>query len=334
VLIDSRVSGNQAHTEGGGVSSEESGVKLVRSLVSGNQARGDGGGLDVEGPVSIRESAVRGNHSYDPDPVDPNNPLPEGGGISLHGGTLNVLRSVIAGNTADGSGGGIATDSPMSIRQSTVKGNVSGEFGGGVFISEGSVSLRSSTVSGNRTNSDGGGVALTGGALSAVNSTLSGNSVVDPSGDGGGIAADGDTSAVNLNAVTIARNSAPDDGGGFDKQMMASTFSVKNSLIALNSAGASAGDCHDATGTVTSRGQNLIGNNIDCPSFSASRGDRVNLDPKIGQLRNNGGLTKTIALKDGSKAIDHAGSDAPGRDQRGVRRNDPGGPDIGAFERN
>ena len=51
----------------------------------------------------------------------------------------------------------------------------------------------------------------------------------------------------------------------------------------------------------------------------------------LDDLKDNGGATKTIALRLGSPAIDKANPDtAPARDQRGVLRHDP---DIGAFER-
>ena len=59
--------------------------------------------------------------------------------------------------------------------------------------------------------------------------------------------------------------------------------------------------------------------------------DIIGLDPKLGPLANNGGMTKTHALLKHSPAI-NAGDDsiAPPTDQRGVKR--PQGPhvDIGA----
>ena len=63
-------------------------------------------------------------------------------------------------------------------------------------------------------------------------------------------------------------------------------------------------------------------------------GDIVNPDPSklrlAAHLGNNGGPTKTLELKHGSKAIDHGGRSTPPRDQRGVKRDER--PDIGAFE--
>jgi hypothetical protein len=109
---------------------------------------------------------------------------------------------------------------------------------------------------------------------------------------------------------------------------------VRNSLIALNSKGSGFGpDClEENPGGIVSGGHNLIGTTADCTGtvFTGATHDITNVNPRIAQLAKNGGPTKTIALKRHSKAINHAGSDAPARDQRGVKRHDP---DIGAFER-
>ena len=85
-------------------------------------------------------------------------------------------------------------------------------------------------------------------------------------------------------------------------------------------------------GTFTSKGHNLVTViSAGCVGFTGP-GDFSVADPKIGQLANNGGPTKTIALRKGSPAIGKAGkATAEKFDQRGVKRDDH--PDIGAFER-
>jgi hypothetical protein len=59
----------------------------------------------------------------------------------------------------------------------------------------------------------------------------------------------------------------------------------------------------------------------------------LNVNPLLGPLANNGGFTKTMALKNGSPAID-AGNDAncPAKDQRGVTRPQRAHCDMGAYE--
>jgi len=303
---------------------------FVRLRVRGGSASDvfdDGGGISGgPGAVVLRHSRVSGNLASG-----------DGGGIEVGGGGLSVSRSVISGNRADGSGGGVyAEDGPTSISNSTIKKNVadadldaSGDSGG--LENEDSMTIRSSTISGNSTSgmAGGGGIRNRNGTLRLVNSTIANNAATHPSGvGGGGLVSDG--TALIMNAVTIAHNSSGSDAGGFDHD--AGSFSVRNSVIALNTAPA-APNCQGGAG-VTSFGENRIGDNTNC-LFNAASGDRVNLSPsqiKLGQLDDNGGPTKTIRLKPGSVAIDKAGPDAPNRDQRGRKRNDPGGPDIGAFE--
>lgn len=263
----------------------------------------------------------------------------DGGGISAFDGGVTVSRSVISGNSATDEGGGISTDSgSVSISKSTIKNNVGdaegdGDGDGGGIFTLGSefVRIKSSTISGNTTSSTGGGGGISdqSDSLSLVNSTIANNSATSAMGVGGGILSDGPL--VSINAVTIGRNSAGAEGGGFARSG-AGSFTARNSLIARNAAPDGA-DCTDFGGTVTSFGQNLVGNNTSCTSFSAASGDLVNRPPaqiKIGRLADNGGLTKTIALKRGSRAVNKAGSDSPTRDQRGRKRRNP---DIGAFER-
>jgi hypothetical protein len=172
-----------------------------------------------------------------------------------------------------------------------------------------------------------------------VNDTIDGNHA---DGSGGGIYAFYDSS-VRMNAVTVAHNEANadgisgGDGGGIvtnnDNPLPNSTFSsVKNSLIALNSATGSA--YPDCKGSVTSDAQNLLtSDGTGCPGFSGA-GDFLSVTAtqlKLDSLRGNGGPTRTDALLGRSKAIDHAGSDAPTHDQRGFKRD--AHPDIGAYEK-
>ena len=92
---------------------------------------------------------------------------------------------------------------------------------------------------------------------------------------------------------------------------------------------------------MTSNGYNLS-SDVTCSFGNA--GDLNNIDPMLGPLQSNGGLTQTtMALPSGSAAIDagnHRGcTDNLGHlfrtDQRGQRRphpEDTGGCDMGAFE--
>jgi len=119
--------------------------------------------------------------------------------------------------------------------------------------------------------------------------------------------------------------------------------SIHNSIVAGNTGSASS---PDVSGTVTSQGWNLIGITNGSSGWTASdlKGSAAApLDPKLGPVQDNGGLTPTIALLSGSPAIDQGKSSGLTTDQRGRPRsfdwpsvvNAAGGDgsDIGAFER-
>jgi hypothetical protein len=295
-------------------------VAISRSVLSGNSTGASAGGARV----SISRSTISGN---------------QGWGVADLGGSLSLWRSTVSGNSP-----GLYVTSSAVVSKSTIKGNsVPYGPGGGIYVQPGDLRLTNSTVSGNRvtgSNPDGGGIAVGQGSATLVNDTIDGNHA---DGSGGGIYAFYDSS-VRMNAVTVAHNQANadgvsgGDGGGIvtnnDNPLPNSTFSsVKNSLIALNSATGSA--YPDCKASVSSGGQNLLtSDNAGCPGFSSGAGDFLSITPtqlKLDVLSSNGGPTKTDALLRHSKAIDHAGSDAPTRDQRGFKRD--AHPDIGAYEK-
>jgi hypothetical protein len=108
------------------------------------------------------------------------------------------------------------------------------------------------------------------------------------------------------------------------------------------------GSAPDVSGTFFGMGprNNLIGDATGSTGFTDGvSGDIVGtstnpIDPKLGPLANNGGRTKTHALKAGSLAIDRGdNANLLPTDQRGLPRKKDGNGDgiarvdIGAFER-
>ncbi len=123
-----------------------------------------GGGILNRGNLTVSNSAIVGNESgpgslYEYDDG--------GGGISslLPVGTtadpapaLTVERSTIAGNRAVGSGGGIYSDTLMTVTNSTISANESelcnilgcGAVGGGIYQAAGDATLEAVTIAGNK----------------------------------------------------------------------------------------------------------------------------------------------------------------------------------------
>jgi hypothetical protein len=310
------VPGSDQH--GGGIDAEHGGaLKLLKSKVVGNTATDSGGGgiAATNGTLKIARSVIARNSAGSG----------VGGGIDGGPGNppyevISISRSRVVGNEATDGGGGVRAYNRVTITKSTIANNRGGAgVGGGIWNGQGTLTVKSSTLSGNTTNNDGGAIEDYD-VSTLINDTITRNHA---GGNGGGVQGDG--TSTTLNAVTIARNTAGSAGGGID-----GILSVGNSLIALNSSSGVGPDCRQGP-VIVSAGHNLIGDTTDCTGiFGGATQDIVNVNPKIGPLADNGGPTKTIALKRGSPAINHAGNDAPKRDQRGVKRHNP---DIGAFER-
>ena len=270
-----------------------------------------------------------------------------GGGI-VSRGTLSLVDSTIRENVAGSNGGGILNTGGgvLTLTRSTVDGNTA-LTAGGILNDGGSLTLTASTVSGNRATGDtpntgpGGGI-LNSTVLTLINSTVSGNTA-GPGHTGGGIFNCGDscggaTSVLTITNSTITGNSSARGGGINNDSGGAAT--LLNTIVAENTA-PSGPDC---SGTVSSLGNNLIGDATGC-GFGSAAGDLAGtssapIDPAFGALQDNGGPTFTHALLAGSPAID-AGSgivlNPPYSltiDQRGQPRLLGAQVDIGAYEAN
>ena len=187
----------------------------------------------------------------------------------------------------------------------------------GVFVA-GDVHLARTTIRNNR----GGGIAAYRGFVAWRNSiedcTISGNGGV-------GVHA-GYGSPIPIVRSTIVSN----QGGGVSTSAPGASISISDSIVANNTVGGEPLDCScDFDNPITAI-RSLIGVPADCSSISAD-GNLIGVDPMLGPLAENGGLTPTHALLAGSPAIDAAGA-CTGTDQRGVVRPQGTACDMGAFE--
>lgn len=226
-------------------------------------------------------------------------------------------------------GGGILnSNGELTLSFTTIKGNT-GFYGGGIANLSGTVNIFNSTISGN-TAVNGGGILNDTGRLTMVNSTVSGNTA-----EGTGIGINNTSGTVDLNNVTITKNTniPPWSSGG---GIAGDSVSVSNSIIAGNVADNNS----DCSGTLISQGYNLIQDTTGCTISGDTTGNRTGVDPLFGPLQDNGGETYTHALLSGSPAIDTGNPASPGSggnacapaDQRGVLRPQGSGCDMGSYE--
>lgn len=314
--------------DGGGIRTDAS-LWLVHCILTGNHAagvEGSGGGLQAatNGKLTILSTTISDNVADD-----------SSGALDIGNHGFTIKRSTISGNRASFAGAGyFYGDGSSTIGSSTISGNRSTTETGSIYFSEslGSLVVNRSTFSGNVAATDGGGFSARNGDVKFVNSTIANNRA---GGAGGGLWA---LTAVTLNAVTIVRNESDsdqaggEDGGGIFVAGSGVEVKVRNTIVALNHLGD--GTRNDCSGDpVMSLGHNLLstkGPAGTCQGFDDAS-DRVSGHPHLGDLKQNGGPTKTVALLAGSPAIGHADqATAPARDQRGILRHNP---DIGAFER-
>jgi len=265
------------------------------------------------------------------------------------GETITLSALTITGGIGI-DGGGIRNEvADLVIERSTIAGNRASGNGGAIFNDTGSVTINTSTISGNETtgdNSSGGGVHTDTGAITINNSTLSGNSSTGLAANGGGVsAASGD---VTLDSATVTDNSATGEGGGVfvADSTGISSLTINNTIVAGNT-GNTSPDLQFDSSISFDVDFSLIGDNSGTPLSAAAVGSpdangnligtvAAVIDPLLGALADNAGLTFTHRPLDGSPATDAGGPSTLTTDQRDlplVVRDNGNGVDIGAFER-
>ena len=383
-LVNSDISGNTATNGGGGIyifinSSSNAPLTVINSTLIGNDSGQEGGGVYnvvVSGSATLvfANSTVKSNFAAVGGGIY-NWADTEDGTVAL-----TVSNCIISDNSASlegynpglgGAGGGIVNESYSIATLTILDSKLTGNRGGGVenlgFIGSATLTVSNCVMSDNSApGSEGGAIYNLGGytigtgsvwianstftrnsaafgggiandvehgnaILQIVNSTLDGNLASD---SGGAIY----NSSTELTAVndTFCDNSADNIGGGI---FNGGTVQLGSTILKAGASGATIANF----ATVTSLGYNLASD--DAGGTLTNPTDKINTDPMLGPLRNNGGPTFTRALLPGSPAIDQ-GINFSGStfDQRGYKfartfdnpfiPNAPGGDgtDIGAFE--
>jgi hypothetical protein len=266
------------------------------------------------------------------------------GGAIYNNGSLHIFASIFARNRAGhagadaegGPGGAIYNDATVHIRDSSFFDNAAGDGdppaaggAGGAIYNAGLISVHGATFAGNRSGpgapGGSGGAIFNGDTLGATNITVSGNRAA-PGGRGGGIATAGFLTLVHS---TVASNQAA-EAGGIDA---AGPWTVLGHvLLAANTADTTG---PDGIGMIDSRGWNLVGDIAGLTLTNLLTGNQIGSDPGLESLADNGGPTRTHALRPDSAARDAgdpAFSPPPFSDQRGFPRVIAPRIDIGAFE--
>ncbi len=295
--------GNDYGGSGGGLCLVSSTFTITDTLIDNNTAGYAGGGAYISGNQNFEveveeESFTRVTITH--------NDAGDGGGILMSNAVAYLTDVTIALNTAQGAGGGVLAELALGtvhMNRVTVSGNQA-DSGGGIYLGYDDADIVNSTISGNIATTEGGGIYVT------------------------------DFATAFLSQVTVAENVSAGGTGGIYTEPpgeVGGRVELTNSILANGSSALTPGtNCNDGSFTYT--GKNLSDDGT-CPDDAALA---ENVDPVLGPLTNNGGMTETHALLAGSPAIDAIEplQDAcvVDEDQRTVARPQGEACDIGAFE--
>ncbi len=369
-IVSSRVANNRAVNAGGGVRNDLNSItNIVNSIFEGNTSGLGGGFQNFGGTLAISGSTFRGNsansgggvQNLDNGRLDIQNSTFTGNTASVEGGGihsigyLSIMSSGITGNTVGmtGRGGGISVESSAFLNKVKILNNKAGAAGGGIYNAA-ETTIDFATFADNSSDGDGGGIFNTA-LLTIRSSSVYRNSAIQ---NGGGMSTSG---PLTFATSTLSGNTAGSAGGGFFSMSTGYSYvigstvvnnrantggGVRNSLnlVARNSIFANNrqtdGTDSDFLGVMTSQGYNLIKNASGTTITQNMTGIITGLDPNLGPLKNNGGITFTHGLRAGSPALDAAStSQVDLYDQRGFSRSVDGNGDgfarvdIGSFER-
>jgi predicted outer membrane repeat protein len=161
--------------------------------------------------------------------------------------TASILGLTIANGFSGDFAGGIGNLGTLTVINSVISGNSTGDRGGGIYNKEGTLTVINTTIWGNCAELFGGGI-YNSGAIVINNCAINNNctlslksSVGEDSGDGGGIYNEHQLTVSNS---TLSENSAVGDGGGIYNPH--GELAVSNCTFYRNVAGGSGGGIHSS----------------------------------------------------------------------------------------
>lgn len=340
-------SNNDAGSGGGAIRTSGNNTTIIEnSEFTGNTTRTGFSTASVGGAIRCSDGTLEIRDSV----FTANTALYDGGAINKNSGKLTLERTRFLGNESDNRGGAINCEfgATVILTDCLIRDSRAEAPGGAISCFRNTVvTLRSSTLANNRSASDGGAIYSGDNATLRIwNSTISGN-VSQTTGGGifnGGTFDSGISNLLLVQTTVVANIASTGSGGGVFNNGAKATATVRNSVVAGNSARSG----RDVAGPgFTSNRFNFIGLDNSAGgafgfdlSFRSTGTSLVNLLETV--LADNGGPTPTHALIAGSPLIDSgatSGSTDPSGaplefDQRG-----PGFPrvvavavDIGAYE--
>jgi predicted outer membrane repeat protein len=290
VLQNLSITGGHAESAAG--IANDGTLEVDSSNIFSNTATDLAGGIGNTGTLTLNSTTLSGNSSAN-----------RGGAIFTNPGTTVTLnQSTIMDNHSGDNAGGIENDGgTLVVNASTFSDNRAQALGGGID-NNGALVVTGSTFFHNIATGDGGGISNQRGSLTVSNSTFNANTA-----QSGGAITNVKAATATISSSTLAGNTALFDGGGINSM---GTVPVKALDTIFANSATNAGQ--DIFGTI--RGSNNLVRVGDAISGISNHDKSHNLvgtsdsplDPHLGSLADNGGPTQTMALQAGSPAL-HAG---------------------------
>ena len=284
------VDGNSA-VKGGGLYNEQLASATIQSdaEVLGNSADEHGGGIYNRGTLHLVDASLSDNM------VCCAAITSRGAGLYNSFATATISNTVVSGNWATDSGGGVYSHGgAMTIYGSPLMNNTSEGADGGALYSVGTnLKVKSSAIVGNSAKFSGGGIAFLGGTLTLHNTTLSDNT----SKKGGGLNVSSGT--ANINFSTIAHNAADGSHGPWGSNIDGTGGTVNTYASVITNPEATPPIWDDPTNCraaykINSTGYNRFSDD-SCLDVLA-QGDLVDANITLVPLADNGGPTPTYLL--------------------------------------
>ncbi len=319
-------------------------LAVVRMTLEGGRTAGTGGALENHGEVLVREVLFSDNQAITPHSISSPPPVAEAfawgqGGAIANYGTLQVHSSLFNRNIADAlywndniaRGGAIFNRGDLVVRDSEFTRNSANDQGdrghGGALYNQGTADVARSLFDRNNVNEMGSGAAVlnSGGSLRLSNSSLS-NSLYN----GAVEISAADPAVATLIHVTATGSVANRGGMTVRNSLFVGSVDPYDIDVPTDCSTGGAGSSFNAVGLLTS----TPGGSCQADIYEDSERVFTHL---LYPLADNGGRTRTYALRPGSLALDAGIGSCSGHDQRRRVRlqSGPQGSncDLGAFER-
>jgi hypothetical protein len=321
-FTDNHCASTGQDVSGGAINGQGIGTLIVMGSVFANNSGSNGGGVGTQAEDVTIVNTTFSSNSATGTSGNPGNGG-DGGALSFDGAhvSLTLCGDTFTGNFANAQGGALFrvayTDEPVNIDRCSFESNgvnMTDGLAGGLYLENVTIQMTGTTIANNSANYGGGFWIGQSAIANLVNVTIANNTA----NMGGGVWFANQVTGTFLNCTVVGNQGDGLFGGD-------TGVKLQNSIVANNPAG------NLDHSTNCQKQHASAGPNMQFPSGGGAQCTTTVTfaDTMLGDLQDNGGPTKTLAVASGSPAIGQ-GTNCPTTDQRGHSR--PSACTLGAYE--